>query len=80
MARNNFLYVYGVSSEQWAKRFGLEPFTYPCSECGIELTTTIPFAYDQLRGLAAPTCACGNEKTPYCLVRDPKFGDLLDWP
>lgn len=26
---------------------------------------------------AAPPCAYGNENTPYCVVRDPRYGDLL---
>lgn len=36
------------------------------------------FAYQQLRGLKAPTCTCGNKYTPFCIVRDSKYGDLFD--
>lgn len=58
-------------------RYGLTPFTAPCQECGERLTTTIPIAYGTLRGLRAPRCVCGNERTPYAVVRDPRHGDLL---
>lgn len=71
------LYVYGVTAEEWSTRFGVESFSYPCSECGVVLTTSIPFSQGTLRGLQAPKCACGNEKTPFGLVRDPAYGDLL---
>lgn len=72
------LSVLGADPEKWAAKFGLEPFSAPCSECGSILTTTIPCARGQLRGLRAPTCECGNKRTPYCLVRDSRFGDLLE--
>lgn len=70
-------YVHGISAEAWSKRYGVEAFSYPCSECGRMCTTTLPFAQGQLRGLQAPPCPCGNEKTPFGLVRDPKYGDLF---
>lgn len=41
------------------------------------LTISRPFAQGQLRGLMAPPCECGNEMTPYGIVRDSKYGDLL---
>lgn len=41
-------------------------------------TTTIPFVQGTLRGLQAPPCECGNERTPFGLVRDPAYGDLFD--
>ena len=80
--RENFLAVHGITAEHWAARYGIEPFSHPCHESGATLSTTAPFAVGQLRGLMAPPCACGNANTPYCLVRDPRFGDLLDglWP
>lgn len=71
------LFVYGVPAEKWAARYGVEAFSHPCSECGRVLTTTLPFAQGTFRGLQAPKCVCGNEKTPFGLVRDPKYGDLL---
>jgi hypothetical protein len=76
--RSTFLLVHGVTAEEWARRYDIEPFTHPCSDCGAELTTSIPFAKGELRGLVAPKCTCGNEGTPYCVVRDPKSGgDIL---
>lgn len=69
--------VYGVAAEQWATRYGLEAFSYPCSECGRMCTTSIPFAQGTLRGLQSPRCECGNEKTPFAMVRDSKHGDLF---
>lgn len=71
-------FVHGVTAEEWTARYGIDAFTWPCSECGRPLTTTIPFAQGTLRGLAAPTCVCGNERTPFGLVRDPAYGDLFD--
>lgn len=75
--RSRILIPHGVTAEQWSERYNLEPFTHPCSGCGVERTTTIPFAYGRLRGLIAPECECGANP-PYCVVRDPKHGDLLD--
>lgn len=71
------LYVHGVSAEAWTKRFGVEPFDAPCSKCGRALTTSIPFVQGTLRGLQAPRCECGNEKTPFGIVRDARYGDLF---
>jgi len=77
MHRERFLIVHGVSAEHWAARYELEPSTHPCYVCGEPLTTSQPFAIDSLRGLVAPPCTCGNQSTPYCIVRDPRFGDLF---
>ena len=71
------LTVHGVTAEQWTARYGVEPYSHSCSRCGRVLTTTEPFAKGTLRGLRAPTCACGNERTPYVVVRDPRHGDLF---
>ncbi len=83
--------VYGVTAEEWTRRYGIEPFSHPCYGCGRMLTTTIPFRQGQLVGLTAPNCECGEHDVaadsgpddrrslpPYALTRDPKFGDLLD--
>lgn len=72
------LVVHGTTAKAWAERYGIQPFSHPCSECGRVLTTSIPFAQGTLRGLQAPRCECGNERTPYCIVRDPAHGDLFD--
>jgi hypothetical protein len=77
VARSRVLVIHGQDPEAWAERYGIEPFSYPCSDCGKDLTTTVPFALGELRGLFAPACSCGNEQTPYCVVRDPKHGDLF---
>lgn len=75
--RQHFLKILGANPVTWAARYDLEPFRFPCSDCGQLLTTTVPFAYQQLRGLIAPDCSCGNKFPPYCVVRDLRFGDLL---
>lgn len=77
MSGDAHLTVHGVTVEQWTARYGIEPFSHPCSECGRVLTTTIPFAQGTIRGLRAPDCECGNDATPFGMVRDPAFGDLL---
>ncbi len=71
-------YVFGVTAEAWSRRYGIEVFSHPCSECGRMCTTTRAFAQGELRGLQSPPCECGNERTPFGLVRDPKYGDLLN--
>jgi len=70
--------VHGVTAEQWTRRFGIEAFSHPCSECGRMCTTSLPFAQGELVGLQSPPCECGNVKTPFALMRDPKYGDLLN--
>lgn len=54
----NDLFVYGISAEAWARRYGIQPFSTPC-QCGEILTTTLPFARGTLRGLQAPECKNG---------------------
>lgn len=71
------LLVYGITAAAWTARYGVEAFSYPCSECGRMCTTSIPFAQGTLRGLQAPPCACGNDRTPFGMVRDPAYGDLF---
>lgn len=66
--RRRFLFVHGVSAEEWARRYDIAPFTHPCHDCGRPLTTSRPFAAGKMRGLAAPPCECGLEETPYCAV------------
>lgn len=75
MERSRFLLGIGVDANAWAVRHGIEPFSHGCSDCGAPLRTSLPFAYRSLRGLVAPRCACGNERTPYCVVR--VDGDLF---
>ena len=74
---NKKLIVLGVTAEAWADRYGIVPFTHPCTRCKKPRTTSIPFAQGQLRGLVAPKCDCGHPHPPYCIVRDPKYGDLF---
>jgi hypothetical protein len=71
------LIVHGATAEEWTERYGVEPFSHPCSRCGRVLSTTVPFVQGTLRGLRAPACVCGNERTPYVIVRDPQYGDLF---
>jgi hypothetical protein len=77
MSGDAHLTVHGISVERWTARYGIKPFSHPCSECGRVLTTTIPFVQGVLRGLRAPECECGNEATPFGFVRDPAYGDLI---
>jgi hypothetical protein len=72
------LFVHGVSAEAWAERHGIQVFSYPCMACGLILTISTPFAQGTMRGLQAPRCECGNESTPYGMVRASKHGDLFD--
>ncbi len=78
--RRAWLFVHGLDPAKWARRFGIEPFAYPCSLCGALLTTSLPFLVGALRGLVAPPCACGNELTPYAVVTDPRQGDARTVP
>lgn len=67
--RSKLLACHGVNPERWADRWGIEPFTAACQDCGATTITSVPFACGELRGLMAPPCeACGNEVTPYCVV------------
>ena len=76
--REKIMVPCGTTAEAWCARYDLEPFDAPCSSCGAVVRTTIPFAYRTLRGLIAPQCQCGTTDRPYCVVRAPKHGDLLD--
>ena len=75
--RENFLIAHGACPKSWAKKYDIEPFDLDCSKCGETMTTSLPFTVGQFRGLVAPQCYCGNEDTPYCIVRDFRFGDLF---
>src|SRR5690606_35019746 len=77
MTRSRFMLLLGVDPVRWSTRYDIEPFSHPCDTCGTLLTTSIPFAFESLRGLVAPTCRCGNDRTPYCLVRKASSGDLF---
>lgn len=68
MDRSKFLIGHGSSANAWAKRYQIEPFSHPCGDCGTTLTTSLPFAHRHLRGLIAPVCDCGNDRTPYAVV------------
>lgn len=68
--------VSGTTPEEWAARWQLEPFTTACRRCKAPLTTSLPFAIGELRGLVAPQCSCGNPNPPYCVVGAKR--DLLE--
>lgn len=79
VSSDDFLVIHGQDPEAWAKKHELEPITATCRHCGRERRTTIPFAAaDGIRGLMAPPCPCGSQARTYCMVRDPRWGDLLD--
>lgn len=75
--RDRFLLFLGMDERRWATRYGLEQFVVPCSSCGADLTTSVPFAFEMLRGFIAPRCTCGSEDTPYCFVRAIEGIDLF---
>lgn len=76
--RTYFLYIYYADPVKWAKKYDIEPFSHPCKNCGRLFTTTIPFFQGQFHGLIARECECGSDdRPPYCMVRDPKYGDLF---
>ena len=66
------LTVHGADPKRWAERYGFEPFSAPCQECGIMLTTTLPIVWCGWRGMRAPDCSCGNTSTPYGIVLEGK--------
>lgn len=78
MNRDKFLRILGANPDTWATRYGLTARERPCPRCGRLLQLSIPFAYGRYRGLMCAPCECGNRRTPYSFVVDPKRGDLLD--
>lgn len=82
MNRDRFLVAHGVDASKWASRFGIDPASAPCYQCGVELHTTLPFAVGNMRGLMSPACECGFTGTPYCLVgaKGDLFGEILRHP
>ena len=62
------LVVHGVDPKRWAERYGFEPFSTPCGDCGRTLTTTLPLVWGALRGMIAEPCACGNPNPPYGVI------------
>lgn len=63
------LVIHGVSAEAWAKRWGIEiPEPPECYDCNRPRSLTLPFVRGVFRGLKAPTCECGNERGPWCIV------------
>lgn len=70
----DLLYAYGVDPKKWAARFGIEPFTAPCQDCGVVRETVLPLVIGPFRGLAID-CPCGSH-VPYCFVRE--SGDLFE--
>lgn len=78
LGRRNFLYIYGISPEKWAKRWGILPFERPCRDCGAPMCTTIPVTCGKVRGLIAPHCSCGStDNPPFCVVfRDEDLASL----
>jgi hypothetical protein len=66
-------YVYGINPKRWAVKFGIEPITAPCQNCGKVAETTLPIVMGPYRGLAID-CPCGSH-VPYCFVA--ANGDLF---
>ena len=74
---DDFMVVHGQDPDAWARRYGLEPESVECHECGAEKRTTIPFFHGEYRGLMAPPCPCGSKSRTWCLVRAPEHGSLF---
>lgn len=66
--RERFLLVYGISTEAWCKRYGIDVYEAPCSNCGAIRRITQPFFFRKLRGLIAEFCPCGSDDRPYAVV------------
>ena len=49
-----------IKSEDWAKRYRLQPFSEECEHCGRLQTTDIPWASGKWRGLKSTVCTCGS--------------------
>lgn len=67
--RRRFLRIFGIDAKEFARKHGIIPFEADCYRCGAKQEPTIPFAYDEFRGLIAPVCTCGHPTPPYCIVR-----------
>ncbi len=78
MNPSKFLTIHGQDPKAWSAHWGLTPKESSCKGCGKPIKTTIPFAYSRYRGLKAPQCSCGDRSVFYCLVVDPKHGDLFN--
>lgn len=71
LCRENAWFVHGVTTESWAKRWDIEPFSQPC-KCGKLFVTTRPFVAGNLRGLMAEECENGCDRNPpYAVVAIP---------
>ena len=71
------VFVHGVTAEEWSARYGIEVFKLPVLRVRTNVHDLDPLrARNPARAPVSP-CPCGNEKTPFGLVRDPKHGDLF---
>jgi hypothetical protein len=82
--RTQVMQVHGYSLTKWIEKYGidLEGLEYPCEGCSAMRRPTVPFFKGQLRGVLSAPCSCGHEPdkiTPYAVVRDQRFGDILGW-
>lgn len=77
MISEPILTIHGQDPTRWAARHGLRVSDLPCSECSTLLRPSVPFAAGEFRGLRCPPCGCGNQSTPYIVVRAAQYGDLL---
>lgn len=77
MQREKFLTVHNADWLAWSERHGIDPMTTECKICRGQLTTNIPIVTNDLRGLKAPQCECGNDDTPFCFVKHFDLGELF---
>ena len=70
MADHGFplLLIYNVDVDEWCNRYGLKVYSRPCKVCGRELTVNKPFAAEDMRGLTAGYCQCGDGETPFSYI------------
>ena len=64
--------------EEWAERYGLRIKKGNCSNCGLELITNIPFAFQGYRGLKSEDHGCGDKYT-WKTFKPVKEKEKLEW-
>lgn len=77
MHREEFFTVHNADWLAWSERHGIDPITTECRSCGNVLTTNIPIATKELRGLKTPICDCGNANLPFCFVKCITLGEFF---
>lgn len=56
-----------VDPSEWAIRYGIERTELKCPDCGIAVALSVPFAFDDMRGLGPEPHGCETQ-APYVMV------------